>query len=112
MAMTHISVVPAAEITTGRQICLGARDRRQRTTSTHATVAASAMTTALIVNVCSKPGIWRNTLLAILGGQPVVLAIHMNQTVPPIPTGRWRLWTWPFTASAQPAMACGGTAPG
>lgn len=56
IAMTHISVVPAAEMTTGRQICFGARDRRQRTISTHATVTASAMMTALIVNVCWNPG--------------------------------------------------------
>ncbi|MNN33344.1 hypothetical protein D3C81_1471010 [compost metagenome] len=52
IAITHISVVPAAEITTGRQICLGARDRRQRTTSTQAMVAASAISTAVIVNSC------------------------------------------------------------
>ncbi|MNR04264.1 hypothetical protein D3C85_1202070 [compost metagenome] len=82
IAITHISVVPAAEITTGRQICLGARDRRQRTTSTQASVTASAMTTALQVNECWKPGISRYTLLAILGGKPVVRAIHMNHRKP------------------------------
>ena len=47
---THIRVVPAAEITTARQMALGARDVRHMTMSTHAAVTSNAQASAVQLN--------------------------------------------------------------
>ena len=81
---THVRVVPDADMTTARQITLGARDVLHLTTMTHSTVAAIAANKAIQLTSCMKPGTFLATFLARLAGKLMVIANHMTQIKAPM----------------------------
>ena len=75
MARFHASTTPPAGSTRLRQIAARCRAVRQRTTHSHAAVAAIAVISASHANCGLKPGASLATLAATLAGTPACIAM-------------------------------------
>lgn len=75
----HVTT-PPADSTVPRHSPAGRERKRQMISAIQATLAATAAVKANSEKSASKPGVWRAMLRAILGGTPVMMAIHPIQT--------------------------------